>query len=524
MKQDKLAVIGAGEAAIPVINKAKSLNIETIVFGQKGSLAEDLADIFIENDIFDKEGICKACRDNEVNGVIASSEISTEVAAEIACELGLPGNDVSRGFAGRNKYLMRCRIQKLKSVRQPRFELYKDNKVYNLPVVVKAIDSCGKQGVSLVKSSSEFKEAVQYAQRFSSDGSALIEEYLEGGQEYSIECMAFEGTCYVIQYTQKDSTGAPHFVEVGHHQPALLSEDIKRKINQAAQDILSELGITCGMAHLELKIINQELFFIEVGARAGGGHIGDTLIGLSTDFDYYKAAILCSLGKFKPSKINTKASAGIYFYCKQTENLSPLFEKAKSANWCYINQIHEQKLVDVTCSTERSKSSFIIYNADHKITKDNYLNDIEIKAIEINNFANAYELIWNHCKEIGRDLTDEELDLGIKKFLAKAHVLAIVRNNHILAFSILYCNNYDTLQAYICNVFVLQEYRGLGYSSKLISKAIEICKAKNFKTIALHVKEDNMPAVNLYKKFGFVYTGNHKNEVGNEQSEMRFTF
>ena len=81
------------------------------------------------------------------------------------------------------------------------------------------------------------------------------------------------------------------------------------------------------MSHVELKIINEEVYFIEAGARAGGDHIADTLVPLSTNFDMYKAAIECCFGRFNPCNIKTVAYSGIYFHCKQNEALTPRYLK-----------------------------------------------------------------------------------------------------------------------------------------------------------------------------------------------------
>ena len=517
MEQYLLAVIGAGEAALPIINKAKSIGVKTLVFGQNGSLAQDISDIFIDNDIFDIDGVYNHCKENKVNGVIASSEISTEVAAKIAAKLGLPGNDVEKGFAGRNKYEMRCRVSTVNSVKQPLFELYDDKKKYPFPIMVKAVDSCGKQGVSLVKTEDDFQEAIEYAQKYSSNGNVLIEHYLEGGQEYSVECIAFKGFSWIIQITQKDTTGAPHFVEIGHHQPAILSNEIKQKIEIAAKDILEVLGITCGMAHLEIKIINNDIYFIEVGARAGGGHIGDTLIALSTGYDYYRAAIECSLGVYEHRENLFNNYAGIYYYCDFTKSLKSMFVKSLDSTWCFDNNI--KNLANTSPKNSSERTEYFIYCSDRKINKENYSSS-DCCAIEINALPNAYQLVWNHWKEIGRNLNDDEMNSGIKKFLNQGHLICVVNNNRILAFLNLYCNNYDSLEAYVCNIYVLEEFRRLGLFAVIFKKAISMCKDKGFRTLALHVREDNFRAVEIYKKNGFVFTGNKKVLEGGEMLEM----
>lgn len=142
---DTIAVIGAGLGALPILRKAKEINIETIAFGGVDSLAKDVADIFVVADIFDYEFIISECIKHNIKGIIASSEITTEVAAIIADKLNLPGNDISNGFAARSKFIMRERVSTLDTIRQPKYSLYKEGDTYKFPVVVKSLDSCGKK-------------------------------------------------------------------------------------------------------------------------------------------------------------------------------------------------------------------------------------------------------------------------------------------------------------------------------------------------------------------------------------------
>lgn len=362
-----LAVIGAGEGALPILQKTKEIGIKTIAFGHKDSLARDLVDVFIEADIFDYELLISECKRYNVSGVIASSEITTEVTAIVANKLGLPGNDIKDGFAARSKYVMRERVSKLNSIKQPKFSLYKEGETYDFPVVVKALDSCGKKGISIAYNEEDFETAISESKEHSSNSMVLIEEYLDGGQEYSIECLAGNGYYDIIQYTEKESSGPPTFVELAHHQPANLSDEIKKKIDIAVKDILKVLGIRCGMAHLELKVIENELYFIEVGARGGGDHIADTLTINSTDCDYFKEAINCSLGRYNHKEVKNIACTGIYFHCKQNESLRPIFEEAKTANWCICNTITNDDFNEANSNVETSDSGYIIYCADKKI-------------------------------------------------------------------------------------------------------------------------------------------------------------
>lgn len=369
MEQKKIAVIGAGEGALPIINAAKEMGVTVVAYGRNDSLAKDQVDVFVEENNFDIQFIANSCCELKVDGVMPSSELSTEVAARVAYEAGLLGNDVEHGFGGKSKFFMRTKVAGLTSVRQPKFQLYKEGQGISFPVVVKSVDACGKRGVSIAYNKYDLSQAVQQARENSSDGSVLVEEYLKGGQEYSIECLSFgKGKHQVIQYTEKESAGPPHFVEIAHHQPANLSDTMMARVDKAAWDILEVLGLNCGMEHLELKIIDDEIYFIEVGARGGGDHISDILTPLSTGFDYYKAAIECHLGVYQPTQVTTKACSGIYFHSKQNERLKPLFEAARTADWCVKNTVMKEEFDEATGNVGASNSGYIIYCSDHRIT------------------------------------------------------------------------------------------------------------------------------------------------------------
>ncbi|WP_182374000.1 GNAT family N-acetyltransferase [Holdemanella biformis] len=144
-----------------------------------------------------------------------------------------------------------------------------------------------------------------------------------------------------------------------------------------------------------------------------------------------------------------------------------------------------------------------------------------MEIIRINDLENAETLLYDHNREIGRTLPDEDLIPGIRKFIKDGEVLGIVEGNRIVAMLNLYCNNYETLSAYICNVYVLEEYRGKHIAKDLMERAIEICKSRDFKNVKLHVTPDNTPAVKIYRSLGFDFTGNQN---ASKDYEMTLNF
>lgn len=58
----------------------------------------------------------------------------------------------------------------------------------------------------------------------------------------------------------------------------------------------------------------------------------------------------------------------------------------------------------------------------------------------------------------------------------------------------------------IDSFFVKEEFRGKGYGTKLINKAINLAKKQKADSVELNVNRDNLAAINLYKKSGFKKT------------------
>lgn len=62
-------------------------------------------------------------------------------------------------------------------------------------------------------------------------------------------------------------------------------------------------------------------------------------------------------------------------------------------------------------------------------------------------------------------------------------------------------------ECHITNVAVIPEYRKQNIASMLIEKMVDICVCSEIVAMTLEVRESNIPAINLYKKFGFVSAG-----------------
>lgn len=73
-------------------------------------------------------------------------------------------------------------------------------------------------------------------------------------------------------------------------------------------------------------------------------------------------------------------------------------------------------------------------------------------------------------------------------------------------------------EADIMNIVTKKAFRNNGLGSLLLKNLINISKNSKVKSINLEVKEDNLSAIHLYKKFGFQILGTRKNYYKNKNA------
>jgi biotin carboxylase len=117
------------------------------------------------------------------------------------------------------------------------------------------------------------------------------------GPEVSVEVIALDGEPNILQVTDKLTTGAPHFVEMGHSQPSRLEKSDLEKIRDLSKRAVKAVGIKNGPAHVEIILTENGPKMVELGARMGGDCITTHLVPLSTGIDMIEATIRIACGE-----------------------------------------------------------------------------------------------------------------------------------------------------------------------------------------------------------------------------------
>ncbi len=302
-------ILGASILQLPAIRKAKELGLEVIAVDiDPDAIGFKEADINLIISTIDIPNVVKAAKDYKIDGVMTlASDMPIRTVAAVAKELGLKGITNDAALKATNKVMMRQALRDY-DVPIPKFFKASSEEEYISAVrkfeemgsrsIIKPADNSGSRGVVLLNGYEEedIKDAYKYSKAFSRNGDILIEEYMEGA-EVSVETLSVNGVCHVIQITDKLTTGAPYFVEMGHSEPSLLPLAIRKQVEKVAIAANKAIGIYDGPSHTEIKITADGPKIVEIGARLGGDNITTHLVPLSTGVDMVKCCLHIALGE-----------------------------------------------------------------------------------------------------------------------------------------------------------------------------------------------------------------------------------
>ena len=375
----KLLILAAGILQVPIIKRAKELGCYVIAAdGVPNAMGFAYADKAICANIVSEEEMLKIAKEEKVDGVIhPCSEVSMAVMGRINEEMGLSGITREQAIKATNKHLMRQAFETY-GAPSPLSILTESadhawtvfDETFSGNAILKPSRNSGSRGIAKIHngiSKEEFVNLYSIALSESRDKSVLIEEFVEG-PEFSVEIIVWDNIVNVLAVTDKKTTGAPHFVELGHNQPSRFPEDIVTLVKDAAVAGVKALGVNACACHAEVKVQDGKAYLMEVGARMGGDFISTVLTRLSSGVDMIAAAVNCALG-IEPNLLPTDKGAGVcirYFTPKpgllvEINNVEVLRHPSvfESAIYCKAGDV----VHDVTSSL--SRCGHVIVTADN---------------------------------------------------------------------------------------------------------------------------------------------------------------
>ena len=370
----KVLIIGASRLQLPAIKRAKELGYYVgVIDYNPQAIGVPLADEFFCVSTIDIEGVVKTAKEFAPDGIMTLATDMPMRSIAAACQtLGLPGITPDTALKATDKGEM-IKAFEAHGVEHPWYYIVKDKseleKVMDkitFPCISKPTDNSGSRGVMLINSREELIESIEYSSSQGRSGSVIVEEYLTGN-EVSVEIMTLDGEPRVLQVTDKLTTGAPHFVEMGHSQPSRLPEASVEAIKDLASRAVRAVGIKNGPAHVEIMMTKNGPRMIELGARMGGDCITTHLVPLSTGINMVECTIKLACGEEIDLEPKLSCGSAIRFFhapCGRIKEIDGV-DEAKAISG--VKEISFTKGVgDTVCEIGSStdRIGFVIAQAD----------------------------------------------------------------------------------------------------------------------------------------------------------------
>ncbi|MFK5914254.1 MAG: ATP-grasp domain-containing protein [Woeseiaceae bacterium] len=299
----------------PFIKAANNLNVDVLIAsqGEHSIVSDYLKGLHIDftNPAQAVRTILNEAKNQSFKGIIGTDDTTTELAAQVAKQLGLAHNDPQAVKITQRKDLARLSLKNSK-VNIPQFDLLTTTKPLSeqtihisFPAVIKPVALSASRGVIRVNNALELEQAVlriknmlvEERQIEQSIRDVLLLEAFIPGKEIAIEGMLHDGELDVLAIFDKpDPLDGPFFEETYYITPTSFSDDIQHEIKQTVHAACKAYGLKEGPVHAECRINEEGIWVLEVAARTIGGMCG-RLLSLGTGHTLEELVLLHAMGQ-----------------------------------------------------------------------------------------------------------------------------------------------------------------------------------------------------------------------------------
>ncbi|WP_303005515.1 ATP-grasp domain-containing protein [Bacteroides congonensis] len=318
MDKKTIMVFGVGELQKSIIERAHKMGLFVVGIDPcSDAVCKNDCDAFEVVGGEDFSGTIDVCQKYNVMAIVtAATDKPLVMMARVAEKLNFPFFGVRTATWSTDKFQMKQRfIEGGVPCAQGRL-ISSANEVEGMefPLIIKPRDNSGSRGVRLCRNKEELQDSISEALGNSHLTTVLVEEFIEG-REFSIESLHYNNKSEVIQFTEKKTTEFPYNVELGHKQPANLTDDQRWQISVIIDKIAECMQFENCPSHTELKINDHGIFVIETSPRLGGDYITSILTPLSTGINLEDQLLHIALGESVDTKTGRveKASAVCFF-------------------------------------------------------------------------------------------------------------------------------------------------------------------------------------------------------------------
>lgn len=279
-KGKRIAILGGTRISCQIVECAKRMGMHTTVidYNDPGeSPGKQIADESALISVADTDTVAAYIKENHIDGVITGySDTLLPMYADICNRAGLPcygTRSLFETFTDKRRWKALCRTYDIPTAREYGMELLQcPDSDLPLPLFVKPADAAGARGTAIVESASELLPAVERARRFSRNGEALIEDYLDG-PEVTVFWLFVDGTCRVfmlgnrlVKHNQEGVIPLP----AGYTFPAAVLPRYLKEIAPRWEQMFKDLEICDGMMFMQCVVREGLPWVYDIGYRLTG--------------------------------------------------------------------------------------------------------------------------------------------------------------------------------------------------------------------------------------------------------------
>jgi len=180
------------------------------------------------------------------------------------------------------------------------------------PVMIKPVSASGSDCVQKLTGPADTDAAfAKITGKYPGEG-VIVEQFMVG-PEISVEAISWDGHHTVLGVTDKITTGAPYFVELGHTHPSSLGAGVLAEVEALTVRLLASMGHRFGPSHTEMIVTADGPRIVESHTRTGGDRIFE-LVKIVHGIDMFEATLKGFAGAFPEIAPHAPAGAAIRYF------------------------------------------------------------------------------------------------------------------------------------------------------------------------------------------------------------------
>lgn len=304
MENKRLLILGAGRGQLGLYKAAKELGITTIA----GTMPRyhkpciELADEVCYMDISNPDDVYDKARDLDLDGA-ATCCLDTGISSlgRLNDKLNMVGITEYSAKMCNDKSIMKNAFMDSRVNTAKYYEISNENELEDalnkikLPVIIKATDLQGSNGIYIARSKDEAIAGFSQAMDKTKRDYCLIEEFIEGW-EFGAQAFVYNDEVLFVM-PHGDETYMSHTaVPVGHYVPLDAKESIHEKAKQEVIKAIKALRLNNCAVNVDMILKDDEVYIIELTGRVGANCLPE-LVEINYGIEYYKMIAVMALGE-----------------------------------------------------------------------------------------------------------------------------------------------------------------------------------------------------------------------------------